>query len=223
VQNANLINTVLFDWDGTLIDTSQSAFHAFQKSFRDLGIPVEFDLYEKIYSPDWRHMYRSLELPRDKWTQAEDLWLFHYGQQIPEMMPGARQTLDALHQARYSLGVVTSGNRSRVRREVDGLGLAQLFQVVVCDEDVIHKKPHPEGLETAMSQINKRCNACCYVGDSPQDVEMGKRAGIVTIGICGRYPNSQKILAAEPDFWLASISELIDCLEHRNAECETIK
>jgi len=218
-----LIDTVLFDWDGTLIDTAQSAFHAFQKSFGDLGIPVEFDLYEKIYSPDWRRMYQSLALPKEKWTEAEDLWLLHYGQQIPEMMPGARRTLDALHHARYNLGIVTSGNQSRVRRELDGLGLAQLFQAVVCDEDVIHKKPHPEGLETAMSRINKRRDACCYVGDSREDVEMGRRAGILTIGIRGRYPNSGNIVDSHPDFFFESISQLMGHFEGRDAKCRMIK
>jgi HAD superfamily hydrolase (TIGR01509 family) len=155
-------------------------------------------------------MYQSLELPREKWTEAEDLWLLHYGQHIPEMMPGARHTLDALQNARYSLGIVTSGNQSRVRREVDGLGLSQAFQVLVCNEDVVHQKPHPEGLETAISRLNKRHDACCYVGDSPEDMEMGKRAGIVTIGIHGRYPNSTKIVDSRPDFFFESIYQLVE-------------
>ena len=207
-----MIDTVLFDWDGTLIDTAQSAFDAFQKSFGDLGIPLDSDLYERIYSPDWRRMYQSLRLPQEKWADAEDLWLLHYGQGLPNMMPGARHAVDELHGARYSLGIVTSGTQIRVRREIEGLGLAEAFRVVVCNEDVRRRKPHPEGLETAMSRINKRCDVCCYVGDSPEDVEMGKRAGVQTIGIRGRYPKSGKIADSHPDLFFESFFELLDHL-----------
>jgi len=203
------MDTILFDWDGTLIDTAQASFDAFQKSLRDVGIEIDFGLYERIYSPDWRAMFRSVRLPPERWLETEDLWLRHYGQEIPEMLPGARQTLMGFTRAGYNLGIVTSGSRSRVRRELSSLGLAGAFQVVVCSEDVVNRKPHPEGLETAMSRIRKLREFCCYVGDSPEDVEMSKRAGIRAIGILSQYPNSKKILHSDPDLVLESISDLL--------------
>lgn len=203
-----MLNTVLFDWDGTLIDTAQAAFDAFRKSFGDLGIPVDLDLYHRVFAPNWYNMYRALGLPEDRWPEAEELWLRHYGESIPPLLPGARQALDQFTHAGYALGIVTSGNQSRVLREINGLDLAAFFQVVICCEDVVNKKPHPEGLEIAMTRMNKRCEECCYAGDCPEDVEMGKRAGILTIGIRSGYPNSKRITDANPDLCFDSVIQL---------------
>ena len=72
----------------------------------------------------------------------------------------------------------------------------------MCNEDVVNKKPHPEGLEVAMEHLNKRPETCCYVGDSAVDVEMGKRAGMQTIGIIGGYPGSKELPNTNPGFLL---------------------
>jgi beta-phosphoglucomutase-like phosphatase (HAD superfamily) len=206
------IDTVLFDWDGTLIDSSQSSFVAFQKTFQDLGILVGSDQYQRIYSPDWRSMYQALELPPQKWEEADKLWIQYYGEGIPLMVDGGRSALEYLAE-RCCLGVVTSGSRARVCREMNVLHLAGYFQTVVSGDDVRYGKPHPEGLQAAMKQICREPQTCCYVGDSPEDVEMGKRAGVWTIGIQSRYPGSGRLLSAKPDFCISSISQLLGALQ----------
>ena len=202
------VNTVFFDWDGTLVDTAEAAFDAFQKSMDDLGISLSFELYAGIYSPDWRRMYVALGLPSEKWTEAEDLWTGYYGKHVPDMLPGAREALNKLHQQGYSLGIVSSGTGDRVHREIDACGLKKFFKLVVCGEDVRHAKPHPEGLEMAMKSMDRAPETCCYVGDNPDDMEMGKRAQVRTIGIPGRYPGSDRLIDLCPDFVLQSIQDL---------------
>jgi HAD superfamily hydrolase (TIGR01509 family) len=206
----NLIDTILFDWDGTLIDTAQTSFAAFRKAQADLGIPVTRDYYEQIYSPNWYTMYETLHLPQEKWQEADCLWLQHYGEEIPDLIESAKHVLDELGHKGYCLGIVTSGSRLRVLREIKMLGLTESFGAVVCNEDVANKKPHPEGLEMAMSRMDKRREVCCYVGDSPDDVEMGKRASIRTIAVMGRYPGGHKLQNANPDFCFPSIAHLLE-------------
>ena len=210
----DLIDTVLLDWDGTLIDTAQPSFAAFQKALADLGILVTHDFYEQIYSPNWYNMYETLQLPRKKWQQADSLWLQHYGDGASELVESARYVLDELDRRGYCLGIVSSGSRLRVRREIKLLGLTETFGAVVCNEDVANKKPHPEGLEKAMIQMDKRREVCCYVGDSAEDMEMGKRAGIRTIGILSRYPGGQKLRNANPDFFFPSIEYLLELFDN---------
>jgi pyrophosphatase PpaX len=204
------IDTILFDWDGTLIDTAPRSFAAFQKSMRDLGVKLEFELYEKIYSPNWYRMYQSLRLPEHKWQEAEDLWIRHYGKEPSPLVCGAQNALVELTTRGYNLGVVTSGNRSRVLREMEAHAVARLFGTVVCNEDVFDKKPNPEGLEKAMRQLGKKPDACCYVGDSADDVEMGRRARIQTLAVLSRYPGSQNLADANPDFCLESITQILE-------------
>ena len=203
------IDAILFDWDGTLIDTALRSFAAFQKTMQELGVPLDSELYEKTYSPNWYRMYRALQLPESKWQEAEDLWLRYYGLETSPLVMGANHVLVELHLRGYCLGVVTSGSQSRVLREISILGVAGLFKVIVCNEDVSKKKPNPEGLEMAMRLINRRPEACCYVGDSTDDVEMGKRANMRTIGIMGRYPGSRNLANANPDFYLESIIQIL--------------
>ena len=205
----NAVDTVLFDWDGTLINSAQAAFDAFQKSMSSLGISINFELYAGIYSPDWRRMYGALGLPLEKWAEAEDLWTGYYGDNVPDMVPGANEVLRALRQQGYGLGIVSSGTGGRVRREINACGLEELFKVVVCGEDVRNSKPHPEGLETAMKAMDRAPEACCYVGDNPDDMAMGQRARVRTIGIPGNYPGSGKLKNLRPDYVLRSIREMI--------------
>jgi HAD superfamily hydrolase (TIGR01509 family) len=213
----NLIDTILFDWDGTLIDTAQTSFAAFRKAQADLGIPVTRDYYEQIYSPNWYTMYETLRLPREKWQAADCLWLQHYGDEIPDLVEGAKHVLDKLGRNGYCLGIVTSGSRLRVLREIKMLGLTESFGAVVCNEDVANKKPHPEGLEMAMSRMGKMREVCCYVGDSPDDVEMGKRANIHTVAVMSRYPGGPKLQNANPDFCFPSIIHLLELFDKDGA------
>ncbi len=204
-----LIDTVLFDWDGTLLDSSPLAFLAFQKTFIELGIAFDHEAYERTYSPNWYEMYQAFELPAHRWPEADDLWIKHYGQQTAELVEGARDALGTLSARGYILGIVTSGSRERVRRELRALELSELFRTVVCNEDVFDKKPHPEGLHRAMRCVNRSPQNCCYVGDSPVDVEMGRRAGVQTIGIIGGYPSSKALRGTNPDYCFDSIAQLL--------------
>jgi HAD superfamily hydrolase (TIGR01662 family) len=207
------VNTILFDWDGTIVDSANVAFEATQKSLGDVGIPITFEQYEKIYSPNWHQMYESLCLPQDKWRKAEDRWILHYGQEASSLVPEGRQTLNELHRRGYNLGVVTSGNRTRILREITCHELNASFQIVICWEDIINKKPHPEALELAMRRMGRSPDDCCYVGDSMHDIEMGKRANIRTIGIRSQFPGSNSLSNAYPDFCFDSIAQLLGCFD----------
>ena len=108
------IDTILFDWDRTLIDTSVYSFVAFQKAFRDLGIDVSPEIYESVYTPNWYNMYAALNLPEDQWQKAEDLWIHYYDGESAPLVPEGLSTLNELLRRGYCLGIVTSGSRIRV-------------------------------------------------------------------------------------------------------------
>ncbi len=217
-----MINTVLFDWDGTLIDTAQQAFNAFQKSFADMGLPLDFETYNRIYSPNWYLMYEQLQLPRPRWDEADERWLRHYADETPRLLADGCATLDTLINRKYVLGIVTSGTRSRVEREIGALGLRDVFRIVVCNEDVVNKKPHPEGLELALDRLQKKPEDCCYVGDCPDDMIMGRRANVLTVAIPSLYPASRRLAEAQPDFTFCSLTEFLENLEMQGISCKLV-
>jgi len=203
------INTVLFDWDGTLFDSATTGLAAFQKTFRDLGIHFSLEFYEAYYSPNWYTMYEALGIPRDLWTNTDNLWLQHYGDQPAKLVQGGRETIIELRRRGYTLGIVTSGSRPRVVREVEALGLDSAFQVLVTNESTVNKKPHPEGLEKAIELLNTAPQSCAYVGDAPEDIQMGHNARVLTVAVPSSYPTGRRLADARPDIYLESISDLL--------------
>ena len=202
------VTTLLFDWDGTLVDSAQLGLTAFEQSFAALGMVFDHEIYREVYSPNWYSVYEAMGLPKDKWQRADELWIQHYGEQSAQLVDGAQETIANLKQRGYRLGIVSSGNGIRVAREISNVGLDSVFEVVVCHEQMENRKPHPEGLETAMRLMNRSRKESCYIGDAPEDIEMGKRAGILTVGVRSAYPTNWKLKSSGPDIYVESLIEL---------------
>jgi HAD superfamily hydrolase (TIGR01549 family) len=202
------IKTILFDWDGTLADTAHLGLVAFQKTFAELGVDFALGIYETAYSPNWYSTYEALGLPKEKWQRADELWLQHYGERTPQLIEGAAETLLNLHRRGYRLGVVSSGSELRVCREIGQSELASVFETIICNEHMINKKPDPEGLRTAIRRLDCIPADSAYVGDTPEDIEMGRRAGVLTVGVRSAYPSNEQLLDAKPDIYLGSLFEL---------------
>lgn len=202
------ITTLLFDWDGTIADSAQLGLAAFQKSFAVLGFDFPRETYESTYSPNWYSIYEAMGLPKEKWEIADQLWMQHYGEQTATLVEGAERAIRELRRRDYRMGIVSSGSQARLARELAHVGLADAFEVVICNEQMRNKKPHPEGLETALRTLGCPKTHACYVGDSPEDIEMGKQAEVLTVGVRSTYPTSWKLRSASPDIYLESFGEL---------------
>lgn len=204
------ITALLFDWDGTIVDSAQLGLTAFEQSFASLGMNFDHEIYRNVYSPNWYAIYEAMGLPKEKWQLADELWVHHYGARTAQPVEGARQTIKMLSDKGYQLGVVSSGSDCRISREIKELGFEGVFEAVVCNEQMENKKPHPEGLETAIRLLGRSRKESCYVGDSPEDILMGKRAGLLTVGVRSAYPTSWKLKSHSPDIYIESLTELSD-------------
>jgi len=206
------IEGVLFDWDGTLINSYDADTSAYLAMFKEMGIAWGLEELEKNYSPNWYEVYRAARLPRKRWQDADRAWRAHYAKHRPKLIAGARRVLARLGDDHH-LGLVTSGDRDRVIRQLREFRLTTLFVARVCSGDTLRKKPHPEPLRLALRQMELDPAACVYVGDAPQDVEMARRAGVRAIGVLGPFPTEKRLRAARPEFLIGSIEELPDVLK----------
>lgn len=193
------LQAVLFDWDGTLVNTAEASYRCYEKLFGSYGIPFDRDAFQRTYSPNWHLTYSALGLAEERWAEADALWLSHYGEEEVVLIDGARDALLRVRGAGLRAGLVTSGDRVRVARELAHLDLASLFEVVVCAEDIVHRKPHPEALLLALERLEVRPAEAVYVGDSPEDVQMAQAAGVLAVGIPGGFPNREALAAARPE------------------------
>jgi HAD superfamily hydrolase (TIGR01509 family) len=206
------IEGVLFDWDGTLINSYHADASAYLAMFKEMGISWGLKELEKNYSPNWYQVYRAAGLPRSRWEEADRAWRGHYAKHRPKLIAGARRVLARLGDAHH-LGLVTSGDRDRVTKQLREFRLTTVFAARVCSGDTLREKPHPEPLRLALRKMRLDPFACVYVGDAPQDVEMARRAGVRAIGVLGPFPTEKRLREARPEFLLESLEELPDVLK----------
>ena len=202
----------MFDWDGTLIDSYHADSSAYLAMFREMGISWGLEELARNYSPNWYHVYRAAGLPRKYWPQADAAWRKHYANHRPKLLAGTKRVLSRLSR-RHRLGLVTSGDRDRVIKQLREFRLYPLFAARVCSGDTSKKKPHPEPLRLALRQMQLNASVCVYVGDSAEDLQMARRAGVRAIAVLGPFPTEKRLRAARPDILLESIEELPDALQ----------
>jgi HAD superfamily hydrolase (TIGR01509 family) len=206
------IDAVLFDWDGTLVNSADVSFRCFESVFGGYGITFDRDAYASTYSPNWHRTYTAVGLPEDCWSEADARWVESYGRETIPLVEGARQAVERLIEAGLTVALVTSGDRGRVERELAAHGLDRVFGVVVCGPDVARKKPHPEALLLALARLGVPPGSAVYVGDSPEDVEMARNAGAWSIGVPGRFPNVAALERSRPDLLVPSLAHAVDAL-----------
>lgn len=215
MRGKNGIQGVLFDWDGTLLNSYRADSSAYLAMFRAMGIPWGLDELAQHYSPNWYRVYRAAGLPRARWDEADRLWRMQYARHRPRLLGGVRQMLKRLRR-HHHLGLVTSGDRDRVLLQLRAFGLTRLFAARVCSGDTLRRKPHPDPLRLALQQMCLEPSACVYVGDSPEDLEMARRAKVRAIAVLGPFPTERRLRAAKPDLLLDSIRDLPAALRELN-------
>jgi len=204
---------VLFDWDGTLLNSYRADSQAYLAMFREIGCAWGLKELARHYSPDWYVVYRAAGIPKERWNDADRLWRSHYTKHPSKLMAGARLVLRHLAR-RHALGLVTSGDRQRVSRQLRAFALTRVFRARVCGGDTPEKKPHPAPLLLALQKMKLQPADCVYVGDTPEDLAMAKAAGMRAIAVLGPFPTEETLRAAKPEFLLPNLRDL-PALIHR--------
>jgi phosphoglycolate phosphatase len=203
---------VVFDWDGTLLDSYHADSQAYLSMFRELGIPWGMRELDQHYSPDWYNVYRAAGIPETRWMEADTLWRSHYAHHRPKLMAGAKTVLQQLKR-RYRLGLVTSGDRERVESQLRGFALLRTFRARVCGGETERNKPDPGPLQAVLERMKLDAEECVYVGDTPEDVAMSRGAGVRAIAVLGPFPTEKRLRAAKPEFLLERIADLPGLLQ----------
>ena len=204
---------ILFDWDGTLLNSYAADTAAYLAMFKEMQIPWGVAELEQHYSPNWYNVYRAANLPRARYGAADQVWRQHYARHRPKLLPGVRRVLSLLART-HALGLVTSGDRDRVHRQLREFRLWDHFATRVCSGDTRLRKPHPAPLRLALRHMCLRAADTVYVGDSPEDLQMARSAGVrAAIAILGPFPTEKRLRVAKPDLLLESITELPAALQ----------
>jgi HAD superfamily hydrolase (TIGR01509 family) len=193
------MKAIVFDWDGTLVDTLSALYAANQRVFAAFELPFDELLYRRHFAPDWRLMYRRLGIPENRLEEANQQWMAAYDQGISSrLFDGVREALDALAAAGHQLGLVTAGHRDVVLPQMERLGLVNHFEAAVFGDDLAVHKPHPAPLRRALERLglDDRPADAAYLGDVPDDMRMACAVGSHAVGIVSVLGEATELRAA---------------------------
>ena len=203
------IRAVIFDWDGTIVDSAEPTYRCYARLFAELGVAFDRQTYARTYSPNWYETFRALGVPQERWPHADARWLAHFAEETVELIDGVHDTLRELLSRGIDAAIVTSGSRERIAREIEGHGLSDVIRECVCGSDVAQKKPHPAALHLCLARLDVAPDDAVYIGDRPEDVQMARAAGVYAVAVPGGYPNRDALAASRPDALHASVREAV--------------
>ena len=207
------MRAILFDWDGTLVDSLGAFQHANATVMAAFGLPWDEAIYRRNYVPDWRLMYLKLGVPGDRLDEANELWHATFAQAEDVVaFAGVPDALVRLDQAGCGLGIVTAGDRSIVVPQLERTGLDELLPVRVFGDDLPVHKPDPAPLLRALELLDLADHPedVAYVGDAPTDMRMARAVGVRAVGIASVVGDPDELIAAGADEVAATVAAWVD-------------
>ena len=180
---------ILFDLDGTLIDSTEAILESFAVAFKtfDEEVPSDEAIKAEIGHP-LDAMFATLGVEKEKVWEYVDAYKMHYRKIScvkTVLLPDAREAV-VLANKHATLGVVTTKTAKYSIELLEYMGLMEYFDVLIGREDVEHPKPHPEPIIKALSKLQRDTTKYWMVGDTPMDLLAAKRANINSVAVtCG--------------------------------------
>ena len=207
------IRTVLFDLDGTLIDSVRLILDSYHHTLATHGLPPRSDeeWLAGVGTPltvqfaDWRDDPETLQALIATYREYN---LKHHDRMVT-VYPGVVEAVRALKEDGIATGLVTSKNRTGALRGLTLVQLEALMDVLVCADEVENPKPHPEPVEKAVRLLSADPRATVYVGDSVHDMLSGRAAGVRTAAVLWGPFGRAHLEGAQPDYWLERPEELL--------------
>jgi pyrophosphatase PpaX len=208
------IRAVLFDFDGTLADTTELILRCYRHTMTcHLGeVPPDEEWLSGFGTPLRTQITRFARTLEEVEVMLETYRSFQRREfdTVLRPFPGAVETIGELARQGVPMAIVTSRYRESTLRGIDLCGLTDHISIIVTPEDVTHAKPHPEPVLCALDRLGAEAREAVFVGDSPHDIAAGRAAGTWTAAaLWGPFPRS--VLEAErPDFLLSAQHELLE-------------
>ncbi|HEX5563926.1 MAG TPA: pyrophosphatase PpaX [Sporosarcina sp.] len=205
------ITTLLFDFDGTLLDTNELIIQTFH-TVLNAHYPGRYEREDILpfLGPTLRETFESIDPEKTEQLMAEyRTWNIANHDAFAIEFDGVSETLRQLKNVGFKMAIVSTKRNDMVMKGLRLMEAEDLFDTIVGLDDVEHAKPHPEPLLVAMERLNSTPEETLMIGDNMHDILGGKNAGVRTAGVAWSAKGEQFIREQNPDYVLQHISDLL--------------
>jgi len=210
---------IVFDWDGTLMDSEARIATCLQAAFRDLGVPEPnpANARDVIGLGLQEAMERLLPTANQTLRQAvSDSYRQHFlvtNQTRSQLFDGVRNTLDQLAAQHYLLAVATGKSRIGLNQSLAETGLMGFFHATRCADETC-SKPNPQMLLEIMNELAVTSAATLMIGDTEYDLQMAQNAGTAAVAVCCGVHSIERLLAFNPLACFDNVNAIPAWLSH---------
>lgn len=212
------VNTVLFDLDGTLIDTNGIIMESFKQAFLEYVPEVEYDeeLFKTFIGPSLQQTFskyvdeETVQKMIDKYREFYKDNEYDYF----EIYPNVLEVVKELKSRGFNLGIVTTKFEEAAMPSFTHFGLEPYFDCFIALDHVVNPKPNREPIDLALSHFDH--TGAIMIGDNQGDIMAGKNAGILSAGVAWSYKGREYLEKVNPDYMLEDMKELLDILDELN-------
>lgn len=209
---ARRFELIVFDWDGTLMDSTGAIVASIQAAAVDLGIePPSDERANHIIGLGLIDALRHAlpDLPAERYRDVAERYRHHYLSRDHDLLlfDGAAELIDELAAAGHYLAVATGKTRKGLDRAFEVSGLGPRFHASRC-ADECHSKPHPQMLEELMAEFGVVPEAMLMIGDTTHDLLMAKNAGVAALGVTYGAHSRAALEAETPLYCAADVAQL---------------
>jgi phosphoglycolate phosphatase len=214
------VDAVLFDLDGTLIDSIESYYRIVEIVLEKMKFPVvsrkTILMAAKNDEFNWDMVLPDVpgcskkETAAKAWKMIEKIYPEQFLKNV-EPFPETANVIQQLFNHNIKIGIVTSTHKKNIQDKLEILnqaGISNLIETVVSNGDVERKKPFPDPLILCRDRMGFKSDQCVYVGDMGIDIAAGKAAGMKTIGILTGFETRKDLMDKQPDAIIESIVDL---------------
>lgn len=208
---------ILFDLDGTLLDTEPAILDTYRYLFKKYRTEEEFtrDKQLAVLGPSLESMFKEYFPGKDVHSLIEEYrqhnWEIH--EQLVKPMDGAIELLAGLKKQGYKLGVVSTKRKDTINLGLQQNRMMEYFDVILGEDDVTKGKPNPEGILKACNMLNEGHDSVIYIGDSIMDIQAARNAGVFSVGYFFNPERKERLEAEKPNRIIDHLLQLNEILK----------
>jgi HAD superfamily hydrolase (TIGR01509 family) len=214
-----MIKGVVFDFDGTLVDSMTMIFEALNEALSKRNLPtISLDLLGRMAGRPISELVNTEVTVPEPTIKAIEKDVFNayagFCRISCHPLPNVESTLKALKSKGVKLGLLTTTPRKPLKVVIKKLAIGKYFDIMLAKDDA-NSKPDPDGLKQIITEFGIGKDECLYVGDSPIDVLTGKAAGVRTIAITTGVTTMEQLKEKTPDGIITDMEQLLAFVNER--------